>query len=459
MCRYPAPVPALPPHLLPPADRARALVLVDGEHYPQVVADAIAALRDAGWQVDGAILVGGSEKLRATPDYGQGVEVVRGDSPVDALVRGCERLHPTCVIDLSDEPVLVIEERTRVIASAAALGVDYRGADGMFLAPRFEPVAVPSLAVIGTGKRIGKTAIAGHLARVADAALGGAGDVVVVAMGRGGPPEPAVVDRAAGPLAVAQLLAISRAGAHAASDYLEDAALTGLTTIGCRRVGGGLLGAPVRSNVVEGARIAERLAPRLAIFEGSGSCIPPVVTDRTVLLASTARPRDLLEDFGRYRLARAQLVLVVGDDVSVAADMCRRVEFTHTGKRALPVSLTPTTVSDISGLSVAAFTTAPEYAGPVFMRRFAQLGADLRLLSHNLARRDLLRADVECAVERGATCFVVEIKAAGIDVVAEAADRHGIDIVFLDNPPSPHDPDVDLDAVLAAIALEAASSA
>jgi cyclic 2,3-diphosphoglycerate synthetase len=138
--------------------------------------------------------------------------------------------------------------------------------------------------------------------------------------------------------------------------------------------------------------------------------------------------------------------------------MCRRVELLHSGLRAIAVSLTPTPVSDISGRNVAMFTTAPESAGAVFMRRAAELGAELVLLSHELARRDALRRDVAAAVERGADTFVVEIKAAGIDVVAEAADQHGVDVVFLDNPPAPHDQAIDIDAELEKLVLEAAGA-
>ena len=41
----------------------------------------------------------------------------------------------------------------------------------------------------------------------------------------------------------ADLLAVSRRGLHAASDYFEDAVLAGVMTIGCRRCGGGMAGA------------------------------------------------------------------------------------------------------------------------------------------------------------------------------------------------------------------------
>ena len=69
-------------------------------------------------------------------------------------------------------------------------------------------------------------------------------------MGRGGPAEPELV---ATPPTLDELVALSRAGRHAASDHLETAALAGVPTIGCRRAGGGMAGAPFASNVLEGA--------------------------------------------------------------------------------------------------------------------------------------------------------------------------------------------------------------
>ena len=147
------------------------------------------------------------------------------------------------VVDLSDEPVLGPRERMLWASKALALGLEYVGADFRFRPPAYLPApSIPSLAVVGTGKRIGKTAVTGHLARL----FAQRGDVVVVSMGRGGPAEPELVQVAP---TLAQLLEISRAGGHAASDYLETAALAGVPTIGCRRAGGGLAGDVLTSNV------------------------------------------------------------------------------------------------------------------------------------------------------------------------------------------------------------------
>ena len=46
---------------------SRAIVLIDGEHYEPVVRDALAALP---YDVVGALLVGGTEKLRGGENYG-----------------------------------------------------------------------------------------------------------------------------------------------------------------------------------------------------------------------------------------------------------------------------------------------------------------------------------------------------------------------------------------------------
>ena len=74
----------------------RALVLIDGEHYAPVVRDALAALP---YDVVGALLVGGTEKLRGGDDYGVPL--------VDAL----DAVEADLVVDLSDEPVLGPRER------------------------------------------------------------------------------------------------------------------------------------------------------------------------------------------------------------------------------------------------------------------------------------------------------------------------------------------------------------
>src|SRR5581483_946586 len=74
----------------------RAVALIDGDHLPEVVRDA---LHELPYDFVGAILAGGSEKLRPGADYG--VPLVDGFGDAEL------------VVDLSDEPVLGPEERFR----------------------------------------------------------------------------------------------------------------------------------------------------------------------------------------------------------------------------------------------------------------------------------------------------------------------------------------------------------
>ena len=345
----------------------KAVALIDGEHYAPVVRDALRALP---YEWVGAILVGGTEKLRPGGDYGVPLVDGFGDAEV--------------VVDLSDEPVLGPVERMRWVSRALAAGLAYHGADFRFEPPRFEPFELPSIAVYGTGKRVGKTAVTVHLAR----ALARERSVVVVSMGRGGPPEPEVVET---PPTIEELVARSRAGRHAASDHLETAILAGVPTIGCRRAGGGLAGAVFDSNVLAGARLAAARRPDVVIFDGSGAAIPPVVVQRRVLVAGGA-VRDPYLDTYRRLLA----------DVVIEEPLLR---------------LTPT--EPLEG-RVAVFT-----AGGTDV---SHLDADVVRVSPHLANRDALRADLV-----DADTYLVELKGAAIDVVAEHALANGIRVVLAGN--------------------------
>jgi cyclic 2,3-diphosphoglycerate synthetase len=346
-------------------------------------------------------------------------------------------------VDLSDEPVVTARDRFRLASRALAAGVPYTGADFRFDPVEFAPLDAPALAVIGAGKRVGKTAVAGHVARL----LSESRKVVVVAMGRGGPPEPVVIED---PPGVDELLARSRTGSHAASDYLEDAALARVVTIGARRCGGGLAGAPYASNVEEAARVAAERRPDLVLLEGSGTAIPPVEAGARVLVAGAAQDPELVAGYlGAYRVLLSDLVVITGGDSDALREAIADV-------KAVPVVATrfrPAPAEPVDGRRVAVFTTAPESAHAEIRAGLEEAGADVTLVSGNLARRDALREDIGRA---DADVFLVEIKAAAIDVVAEAAAEHGAEVVFLDNAVEPLPGEPDLDAELVRLADEAA---
>jgi cyclic 2,3-diphosphoglycerate synthase len=392
----------------------RALAIADGEHYAPVVRDALTVLP---YEFVAVWLAGGTEKLRGGEDYGVPV--------VDDLETAIAELEPQVVVDLSDEPVLGPRERFRVASRVLALGLPYVGADFRFDPPELAPFPLPSLSVVGTGKRVGKTAVTGHVARL----LALDRDLVVVAMGRGGPPEPEVAEVRP---TLERLLELSRAGGHAASDYLETAVLAGVVTIGCRRCGGGLAGAPGESNVLAGAALAAEREPDLVVFDGSGASIPPVETSARVLVTSAAQPLEVAAGYlNAYRILVSDLVVLTGAEEGSGYEELAHAILGVKEVPVVPVVLRPRPGSPILGRRVAYFSTAPAEAHETLARHLREEhGAEVTLVSGNLARRSALREDVARA---DAEVFLVEIKAAAIDVVAEAAVERGAEVVFADN--------------------------
>jgi cyclic 2,3-diphosphoglycerate synthase len=371
----------------------RAVVVIDGEHYAPVLRDAIAGLP---YEVVGAWLAGGTEKLRGDADYGVPLLRELEDGFAEADV----------VVDLSDEPVLSPPDRFLLASRALAAGLRYEGGDFQFEPPRFAPFPLPSLAVTGTGKRVGKTALTGHVARL----LARDRRVVVVAMGRGGPAQPVVAETQP---TLDTLLELSRTGEHAASDYLETAALAGVVTIGCRRAGGGLAGAVTASNVLEGAALAAEREPDVVVFDGSGAAIPPVETDARILVSGMGH--DPTAYLNAYRVLVSDLVVLVGGGEPEPIRRLKDIPVVQAELRLRPVA-------PLRGRRVAVFTTGPAPTD--------HLDAEIVAVSRNLADRARLREDL---TQADADVYLVEIKAAAIDVVAEIAAERGVEIVFADN--------------------------
>ncbi len=399
----------------------RAVAVIDGEHYAPVVR---AALEELPYDFVVAFLVGGVEKLRGGDDYGV---------PLVSDLESALSADAEIVVDLSDEPVLGPEQRLLLASRALALGLRYVGPDFAFEPPRYEPVALPAIAVIGTGKRIGKTALTGQLAR----RLSRDRDVIVLAMGRGGPAEPELIE--AEPTRD-ELIALSRSGRHAASDHLETALFSGVRTIGCRRCGGGLAGQVATSNVPAGIELAERLAPDVLVVDGSGAAVPPVRADATILV--TGDGQDVRAGLNPYRVLVSSLVCCTGDDDQV--DAIRAIA----ERPVIRVDLELRPAEPLGSGPVAVFT-----AGPA---RIDHLDADIVAVSTNLADRARLREDLASI---DAETYVTELKAAAIDVVAETAAERGAKVVFARNDLVSRPGEADIDETLAELGDAVCSAA
>lgn len=418
----------------------RAVALIDGEHYPPVVRFALTELgREV--EVVAAVFLGGTEKVdldQGAATYG--VPLVTGASVEEALRAAIEQYEPHEVVDLSDEPVVSSADRFRLASLVLSLGAEYRGADFRFMPPtdRVTPVT-PTLGIIGTGKRVGKTSVSAYIARrLKESGL----DVVVLAMGRGGPAEPELIHGERVQLTTPDLLELARQGKHASSDNYEDAVMSRVTTVGCRRCGGGMAGETFFSNVPQGATLADSLDKELLILEGSGSAIPPVHADASIVVIGAGRGAGYVSDyFGPYRMSRADLAVISSaeEPIASAAEVAKIREEISRLAPDLPVVATifrPVPLESVEGRRIFFATTAPaEIADRLGEYLAEEHGAHVVAVSANLSDRSRLRADL--ARHAGEfDMLVTELKAAAIDVVAAAGAELGIPTVLCDNVPA-----------------------
>jgi cyclic 2,3-diphosphoglycerate synthetase len=237
------------------------------------------------------------------------------------------------------------------------------------------------------------------------------------------------------------LLEIARRGEHAASDVYEDAVVAGVATIGARRAGAGLAGAPFADNVARAVEAANALSPDLMILEGSGTAIPPVAADATLLAVGGATPAEEIRGgLGPYRLLLTDLAVVTMAEepilsietssafTSVISELARDVPIVRTVFR-------PTPLGPVRGRQVFFATTAPEAVGVALRRHLEEVhGAHVVGITHKLADRQAL-ADDMVRVAGSYEVLLTELKASAVDVAVRVARAAGSEVVFADNEP------------------------
>ena len=405
------------------------VVLIDGEHYPDVLKWAIKKLGD----VCCAVFLGGAEKLDSIDALEQllGIPLYSGD-PLHTLDSVLSSNKVTEVVDLSDEPVVDYETRFRIAALCLWHGVSYRGADFEFRPKEMKKPPKPSIAVIGTGKRVGKTAVGGFVART----LKEISRPLIITMGRGGPERPEIVDGERFELTPEFLAQLAREGRHAASDHFEDALTSRVTTIGCRRCGGGMAGFSFFDVVDEAMEMVKNMPHDLLILEGSGASFPAYRADAYITVASALQREDYLRGyFGPFRLSLAEVVVVTMAEVAGEERSRRVMEIVREVNPKADVHLVtfrPRPLGDVSGKRIAVVMTNELGIEPA-KSHFEGLGAEVLQVSPNLSKRALLRKDLESFT--GIDAVAVELKAAAVDVVTLWALERGIEVIYFDNEP------------------------
>ncbi len=447
------------------------LCLVDGEHYFPVTKSAVDKIESKGYDVKLLLFIGGTEKLRDTNVdiisemfnkpvlFGQDHSKV----PYDLIEESIKEYDVGMVVDLSDEPVVNYSIRFNIATIALLNGCMYKGSDFEFKALEEEDVLNnPSYKIIGTGKRIGKTAVSAYTARL----INKDSDFVpcVVAMGRGGPQIPEIVRGDKIHLTPKYLMEKSDKGFHAASDHWEDALMSRVLTVGCRRCAGGMAGMVYETNMVEGAMMTNDLDVNLVALEGSGSAIPPVKADKQIVLVGGHQPMETLtEYFGPYRIKLADLIIITMCDVQICSrekldDLLIKIHEINPNADIVPTIFRPHPVDDISNKNILFATTAPESVQHLLKDYLEEnFNCNVVAISSHLSNRPLLQRDIEENIDN-IDCMLTELKAAAVDVATKDALNKGLEVVYCDNIPIAINDEYDLDKSIMNIVYEAKES-
>ncbi len=451
----------------------RVVALVDGEHYLPVTQAALEELGSApDTQVVAAVFIGGTEKIGTPEDLRQlNVPVIVPEGPLSGIRQAIEEFEPDVVFDLSDEPVVGYHERMAMACEILSLGVVYKGPDFEFTPPEFPKMCRnPSIAVIGTGKRIGKTAIAAYMARVLsgqEREFETTWAPCIVTMGRGGPPEPEVIRGDELEITPSYLLDMSAKGVHASSDHFEDALVSRVATVGCRRCGGGLSGRVFTSTIARGVQIANELPVNLIIFEGSGASFPDVATDETVAVVGANQPLEYVSGYmGPYRIRRASLAVITlceppSADGSKVERLDRAIREVNPAIKVVWTVFRPKPLIDVAQKKAIVATTAPVASRSTLTDHLSSVyGCDVLFTTHSLSNRPRLRKELASAISEfpDADILITELKAASVDVAARTAIDNGLEVVFMDNVPEAVGGDGDLDALMIETAVRAQNS-
>ena len=439
----------------------KVLCLVDGEHYFPVTKSAIDKLEDNGYDVQSLLFIGGTEKLRNSnvdeieEMFGKPVRFGEDHSkiPYDLISSLIKEYDVDSVMDLSDEPVVNYEKRFKIATVVLQQGVIYHGPDFEFKPlEEYDVLENPSYKILGTGKRIGKTAVSAYTARLINTE--DKYDPCIVAMGRGGPEIPEIVHGDKIKLTPKYLMEQSDMGKHAASDHWEDALLSRVLTVGCRRCAGGMAGQVYVTNMVDGARKTNELDCNLIAIEGSGSAIPPIKTDKQIVLVGANQPIETLTDyFGPYRIKLADLIIITMCDEVICSKekldtLINHISEINPDAEVIPTIFRPAPVESIENKKVLFATTAPDTVQPLLKSYLEDnFNCEVVYISSHLSNRPLLQEDIDKYID-DVDIMLTEIKAAAIDVATKDALSKGLDVVFCDNIPIPINDSYDLDGAI-----------
>jgi len=418
----------------------KLVALIDGEHHPQVTYDAVEKLkRYYTGKFVGIIFMGGTEKIindNVEDYFDEKVYIIKNVDFdfTDALIF----FKPDIVYDLSDEPIVNYTIRMKIASFCLASGCSYMGPDFLFEYEEKDVIGkVPKVSIIGTGKRIGKTAISAYISKIF---MNKGRSICIVTMGRGGPSEPQILRGNKVNITPEYLLGLSNSGMHASSDYIEDALVSKVTTVGCRRCGGGFGGKVFMSNVKEGVAAAEKLNPDLIIIEGSGASLPDVKTDANICAVGAHQSwENIIGYLGIYRIMLSDLIIITMCEEPMADRnkiifLEEEIIKINPDVKIIKTIFRPQPLSNIEGKKILMVMTArKEIESKIRKYMEEEYGCCINSMTFNLSDRKYLREDLRKF--SGYDTILTELKAASVDVVTDFAFKNKKDIVYLNNVP------------------------
>lgn len=195
------------------------------------------------------------------------------------------------------------------------------------------------------------------------------------------------------------------------------------------------------TNMKKGAKLANEVDSKFAIFEGSGAAIPPIKTNKKITLIGANQPIDNLTTyFGPYRIGLGDLVILTmcEEPMCDSEKISKIEEFISTinpNATVISTVFRPKPLADITNKKILFATTAPEDVKDKLVDYLEDnYNCEVVGTTPHLSNRPLLREDIKKYIDK-ADVMLTELKAAAVDVATKDAIKHGLEVVYCDNIP------------------------
>jgi len=425
-------------------NKERTMLLLEGSTYLHTNNSAITYAMEEIGNVTGAVILGSIEKIGEPEELKKLSIPVIYDSALNSIERiqkGLAEFQPEKVYDLAGAPTVLTSTRNEFASVITASGATYEGLDFTFTGDRNVPLLrdfilhrtdITTLGFLGTGKRVGKTSVINTMAKLMDKYR-----PVFITMGRGGPVTPVLISPEGYRLTHEHILELSKKSGHICSDNWQTALSTGFPVIGCFRVGEAYrTGVAAFSNVWEGTKMAEKLAPELLIYQGSGIARPPVRLNGEIVIIGADQDPETFGKIERYSIIKGDMIVITKCDTGNKEKLRKFLDLLVSTHLIIETVFKPRPLipehSSLKGKKVIFFTTAPPCAIES-QKKYLEEHYECQIVNHsnNLANKKLLSEDMKKFKDNFDT-VLTEFKAAAIMVMEEMLQR-GKEVIICEN--------------------------